>query len=435
MFSMDYSIIMILGMLVLSAFFSGMEIAYVSSNKVHIAIEKQQDGFLSKILQKITNRPSKFIATMLIGNNIALVIYGLFMGDLLMSYIGPYLGIDSQNTSSSSDSIMFLALFIQTIISTFVILITAEFLPKVFFQIYANNLVKFFALPVYFFYIVFSVVSEFIIWITDKILKLIFKTDGDEVQLSFSKVELGNYISEQMETVKREDEVDSEIQIFQNALDFSEVKSREVLIPRTEVVAVTIDRSPKELSELFIKTGLSKILVYNENIDNILGYVHSFELFKKPTTIKSILIPVVFVPETMLIKEVLNILTKKSKSIAVVIDEYGGTSGILTVEDIIEELFGEIEDEHDKLVLIEKVVNNGIYVFSARLDVDYLNETYKLNLPENENYETLGGMIVSFTEGIPKKDEVIVFQDYTFNILEVSNTKLELVEVKYTPVD
>ena len=432
---MDYSIIMILSMLVLSAFFSGMEIAYVSSNKVHIAIEKQQDGFLSKILQKITNRPSKFIATMLIGNNIALVIYGLFMGDLLMSYIGPYLGIDSQNTSSSSDSIMFLALFIQTIISTFVILITAEFLPKVFFQIYANNLVKFFALPVYFFYILFSVVSEFIIWITDKILKLIFKTDGDEVQLSFSKVELGNYISEQMETVKREDEVDSEIQIFQNALDFSEVKSREVLIPRTEVVAVTIDRSPQELSELFIKTGLSKILVYNENIDNILGYVHSFELFKKPTTIKSILIPVVFVPETMLIKEVLNILTKKSKSIAVVIDEYGGTSGILTVEDIIEELFGEIEDEHDKLVLIEKVVNNGIYVFSARLDVDYLNETYKLNLPENENYETLGGMIVSFTEGIPKKDEVIVFQDYTFNILEVSNTKLELVEVKYTPVD
>lgn len=432
---MDYSIIMILSMLVLSAFFSGMEIAYVSSNKVHIAIEKQQDGFLSKILQKITNRPSKFIATMLIGNNIALVIYGFFMGDLLMSYIGPYLGIDSQNTSSSSDSIMFLALFIQTIISTFVILITAEFLPKVFFQIYANNLVKFFALPVYFFYILFSVVSEFIIWITDKILKLIFKTDGDEVQLSFSKVELGNYISEQMETVKREDEVDSEIQIFQNALDFSEVKSREVLIPRTEVVAVTIDRSPQELSELFIKTGLSKILVYNENIDNILGYVHSFELFKKPTTIKSILIPVVFVPETMLIKEVLNILTKKSKSIAVVIDEYGGTSGILTVEDIIEELFGEIEDEHDKLVLIEKVVNNGIYVFSARLDVDYLNETYKLNLPENENYETLGGMIVSFTEGIPKKDEVIVFQDYTFNILEVSNTKLELVEVKYTPVD
>lgn len=413
-------------MLILSAFFSGMEIAYVSSNKVHIAIEKQQDGFLSKILQKITKRPSKFITTMLIGNNIALVIYGFFMGDLLMGYIATYLTIEPSG---------FLALFIQTIISTVLILLTAEFLPKVFFQIYANSLVKFFALPVYFFYIIFSIISEFVIWIIDKILKLVFKTDGDEVQLSFSKVELGNYISEQMETVKTEDEVDSEIQIFQNALDFSEVKSREVLIPRTEVISVTIDTSPKELSELFIKTGLSKILVYNENIDNILGYVHSFELFKKPTTIKSILIPVVFVPETMLIKEVLNILTKKSKSIAVVIDEYGGTSGILTVEDIIEELFGEIEDEHDKLVLTEKVINDGVYLFSARLDVDYLNETYKLNLPENENYETLGGMIVSFTEGIPKKDEVIVLQDYTFNILEVSNTKLELVEVKYTPVD
>ncbi len=423
---MDYSIIMILSMLILSAFFSGMEIAYVSSNKVHIAIEKQQDGFLSKILQKITKRPSKFIATMLIGNNIALVIYGFFMGDLLMSYIDTHLTIEPNG---------FLALFIQTIISTVVILITAEFLPKVFFQIYANNLVKFFALPVYFFYIAFSIISEFVIWVSDKLLKLVFKTDGDEVQLSFSKVELGNYISEQMETVKTEDEVDSEIQIFQNALDFAEVKSREVLIPRTEVVAVTIDTSPKELSELFIKTGLSKILVYNENIDNILGYVHSFELFKKPDTIKSILIPVVFVPETMLIKEVLNNLTKKSKSIAVVIDEYGGTSGILTVEDIIEELFGDIEDEHDKLVLIEKVVDDDVYLFSARLDVDYLNETYKLNLPENENYETLGGMIVSFTEGIPKKDEVIVLQDYTFNILEVSNTKLELVKVKYTPVD
>tara|TARA_B100000809_G_scaffold266761_3_gene331342 strand:+ start:6910 stop:8163 length:1254 start_codon:yes stop_codon:yes gene_type:complete len=417
---------MILSMLILSAFFSGMEIAYVSSNKVHIAIEKQQDGFLSKILQKITKRPSKFIATMLIGNNIALVIYGFFMGDLLMSYIDTHLTIEPNG---------FLALFIQTIISTVVILITAEFLPKVFFQIYANNLVKFFALPVYFFYIAFSIISEFVIWVSDKLLKLVFKTDGDEVQLSFSKVELGNYISEQMETVKTEDEVDSEIQIFQNALDFAEVKSREVLIPRTEVVAVTIDTSPKELSELFIKTGLSKILVYNENIDNILGYVHSFELFKKPDTIKSILIPVVFVPETMLIKEVLNNLTKKSKSIAVVIDEYGGTSGILTVEDIIEELFGDIEDEHDKLVLIEKVVDDDVYLFSARLDVDYLNETYKLNLPENENYETLGGMIVSFTEGIPKKDEVIVLQDYTFNILEVSNTKLELVKVKYTPVD
>lgn len=412
---MDYSVVVILSMLILSAFFSGMEIAFVSSNKVHIAIEKKQDSFLAKALQRITKRPSKFIATMLIGNNIALVIYGFFMGDLLMHYI---------NLSG------FYALLVQTVVSTLIILLTAEFLPKVFFQIYANSLVKFFALPAYFFYILFSVISEFVIWISDKVLKVFFKTEGDTIQLSFSKIELGNYISEQMETAKTEDEVDSEIQIFKNALDFSEVKSREILIPRTEVVAVNIKTTPKELSELFTKTGLSKILVYKENIDDILGYVHSFELFKKPETIKNVLIPVVYVPETILIKDVLNLLTRKRKSIAVVIDEYGGTSGILTVEDIIEELFGEIEDEHDKLELTETKINEQHFIFSARLDVDYLNETYKIHLPENENYETLGGMIVSFTEEIPDQGEVIQIQDITIKILEVSDTKIELIEVK-----
>jgi len=414
---MDYSIVIIFSMLILSAFFSGMEIAFVSSNKVHIAIEKKQDSFLGRALEKITKRPSKFIATMLIGNNIALVIYGFFMGDLLMHYIN----LDG-----------FSALLAQTVVSTLVILLTAEFLPKVFFQIYANSLVKFFALPAYFFYLLFSVISEFVIWISDKILKLFFKTEGDTIQLSFSKIELGNYISEQMETAKTEDDVDSEIQIFKNALDFSEVKSREILIPRTEVVAVNIETTPKKLSELFTKTGLSKILVYKENIDDILGYVHSFELFKKPETIKNVLIPVVYVPETILIKDVLNILTRKRKSIAVVIDEYGGTSGILTVEDIIEELFGEIEDEHDKLELTETKINDQHFIFSARLDVDYLNETYKIHLPENENYETLGGMIVSFTEEIPNQGEVIEIQDVTIKVLEVSDTKIELIEVKIT---
>ena len=321
-------------MLILSAFFSGMEIAYVSSNKIHIEIEKKQNNFLAGVLKKITKRPSKFIATMLVGNNIALVIYGFYMGDLLMNYI-PLAG--------------FSGLLIQTIISTLVILMTAEFLPKVFFQIYANNLVKIFAVPAYFFYVVFSLISEFIIWISDLVLKFVFKTEGDTVQLSFSKLELGNYISEQMDIAETKEEMDSEIQIFQNALDFSEVKSREAMIPRTEIVAVDIDTSPKELAKIFTETGFSKILIYKENIDDILGYVHSFELFKKPSTIKKVLMPVIFVPETMLIKDVLAVLSKKRKSIAVVIDEYGGTSGIITVEDIIEELFGDIEDEHDSI--------------------------------------------------------------------------------------
>lgn len=405
-------------MLILSAFFSGMEIAYVSSNKIHIEIEKKQNNFLAGILKKITKRPSKFIATMLVGNNIALVVYGFFMGDLLVRFI-PVEG--------------FVGLLIQTLISTIVILLTAEFLPKVFFQIYANNLLKFLALPAYFFYVFFAFISEFVIWISDLVLRIFFKTDGDMVQLSFSKIELGNYISEQMEIVETHDEIDTEIQIFQNALDFSEVKSREAMIPRTEVIAVDIKTSPKELSKIFTETGLSKILVYNENIDDIVGYVHSFELFKKPSNIKKIVMPVIFVPETMLVKDVLNILSKKRKSLTVVIDEYGGTAGIITVEDIIEELFGEIEDEHDSDELIEEVIGDGHYKFSARLEVDYLNETFKLNLTESENYETLGGMIVNFTEEIPDSGETVEIEGFIFKILEVSNTKIELVEVKFRP--
>lgn len=397
-----------------------MEIAYVSSNKIHIEIEKKQNNFLAEILKKITKRPSKFIATMLVGNNIALVVYGFFMGDLLIQFI-PVAG--------------FTGLLIQTVISTVVILLTAEFLPKVFFQIYANNLLKFLALPAYFFYLFFAVISEFVIWISDLVLKLFFKTDGDMVQLSFSKIELGNYISEQMEIVETHDEIDTEIQIFQNALDFSEVKSREAMIPRTEVVAVDIKTSPKDLSKIFTETGLSKILVYNENIDDIVGYVHSFELFKKPTNIKSIIMPVIFIPETMLVKDVLNILSKKRKSLTVVIDEYGGTAGIITVEDIIEELFGEIEDEHDSDQLIEEDFGNGHYKFSARFEVDYLNETYKFNLTESENYETLGGMIVNFTEEIPEQGETVEIEGFIFKILEVSNTKIELVEVKFKRED
>jgi CBS domain containing-hemolysin-like protein len=392
-----------------------MEIAYVSSNKIHIEIEKKQQSFLASVLKKITKRPSKFIATMLVGNNIALVIYGFFMGDLLMKLI-PIEG--------------FTGLLIQTVISTLVILLTAEFLPKVFFQIYANNLFKVFAVPAYFFYVLFSIISEFVIWLSDLVLKFIFKSEGDTVQLSFSKLELGNYISEQMDISETKEEMDSEIQIFQNALDFSEIKTREAMLPRTEIVAVDIDTTPKELGKLFTESGLSKILVYNENIDDILGYVHSFELFKKPSTIKSVLMPVIFVPETMLAKDVLNVLSKKRKSIAVVIDEYGGTSGIITVEDIIEELFGEIEDEHDSVELIEEELGENHYKFSARLEVDYLNEEYDFDLEESENYETLGGLIVNHTEEIPEQGETVRIDNFTFTILKVSSTKIELVELK-----
>ena len=413
--------------LLFSAFFSGMEIAFVSSNKIHIEIEKKQSGFLSHLLIKITAKPSKFIATMLIGNNIALVVYGLYMGDVLVDWFAQYLTTDSTFFYYLFNE---LSLLTQTIISTLLILVTAEFLPKVFFQIYANSLLKLLALPAYVFYLLFSFFSSFVIWISDFVLKTFFKTKGDEVQLAFTKVELGNYISEQMESVEADDEVDSEIIIFQNALEFSEVKAREAMVPRTELTAIEIHDSIKNLSTLFTQTGHSKIVVFKNSIDDILGYVHAFDLFKNPKSIKSMLMPVEFVPETMLAKDILNVLTKKRKSLAVVLDEYGGTSGILTVEDIVEELFGEIEDEHDSVALIEEQLYECSFLFSARLEVDYLNETYKLQLPEHENYETLGGLIVHFTQEIPEQDQQIKIENFQFTIQEVSNTTIELIALK-----
>jgi len=404
-----------------------MEIAFISANKIHIEIEKKQDDFLAKVLSRLTKRPSKFIATMLIGNNISLVIYGLFMGELLMNW---FVGMLPANNSFVDLMLTDFSLLTQTIISTLIILITAEFLPKVLFQIYANSLLKVLAVPAYFFYMLFSIISEFIIKVSDLILKRFFKTDGDETQLAFSKVELGDYILEQLETVEEEDEVDSEIQIFQNALEFSAVKAREVMVPRTEITAVELHENLKNLAKLFTETGYSKILIYKDTIDNIIGYVHSYELFKKPKTIKSILRPVEFVPETMLIQDILNVLTKKRKSIAVVLDEYGGTSGIMTVEDIVEELFGEIEDEHDSTDLLEEQLEGNSYKFSARLEVDYVNENYKLELPENDEYETLGGLIVNETGEIPEQDTEIKVDNFVFTILEVSNTKIVLVRLQ-----
>ncbi|WP_081211840.1 hemolysin family protein [Salegentibacter sediminis] len=429
---MQSEILIIILSLIFSAFFSGMEIAYVSSNKIYIEIEKRQNDLLANVLGRLTKKPSKFIATMLVGNNIALVVYGFFMGDLIMSWLN---GLQPIESGFIEYLITDLSLLTQTVISTLVILFTAEFLPKVFFQIYANSMLKFFAIPAYFFYILFTFISDFVIWISDFVLKKFFKTEGDEVQLAFSKIDLGNFINEQMETVENDEDVDTEIQIFQNALEFSDIKAREVMIPRTEIIAVDKTKAPKDLIETFTETGLSKILVYNETIDDIIGYIHSFELFKRPKSLKSILLPVVFVPETMWVKDVLNILIKKRKSIAVVIDEYGGTSGMITVEDIVEELFGEIEDEHDSPVLIEERLDENHYLFSARLEVDYLNETYKINIPEGENYETLGGFIVNHTEEIPQQGELVSIEDFEFEIKEVSNTKIELVELKIKPAD
>ena len=389
-----------------------MEIAFVSANKLHIELEKKREGLLPVILARLTKKSSKFITTMLIGNNISLVVFSYFTGKVFLE------GLQIQN------------LLLQTGLSTVIILVTAEFLPKAIFRIYANQILKILAIPAYFFYIILYVFSFVINGISDFFLRVFFRTNALETQTEFSKEELGNYITEQLETGNHEDEVDSEIQIFQNALEFQKVKAREIMVPRTEIEAVEIHETVEGLTAVFVSTGYSKIMVYKNSLDDIIGYVNAFELFKKPRTIKSILLPVEIVPESMMISDLLNLLTKKRKSIAIVVDEYGGTSGMITVEDIVEELFGEIEDEHDVQELLEEQIDASEYQLSARLEVDYLNETYDLKIPKEEAYETLGGFIIYHTENIPHQNEELTIANYQIKILKVSSSKIDHIYLK-----
>ena len=417
---MDNQVLVILISIIFSGFFSGMEIAFVSLNKIFLEIEKKQKGLVSFFIKKITKNSSKFIATMLLGNNIALVIYGIYSGRLIINILFPELINES--------SIDFKYIFYQTLISTLVILITAEFLPKVFFQIYANRLFKLFSFPAFIFYYLFSPLTFVFTWISDSVLKKYFKTKKDELRLVFSKDELGDYINQEIGN-DNEQHLDPEIQIFQNALEFSKVRAREIMIPRAEIVSLDRYVNPSRLKEIFIKTGLSKILIHQENIDNIVGYISVQHMFNDYKNFKSIIISIEFIPESMFINDLLTLLTKKRKSIAVVVDEYGGTSGIITIEDIIEELVGEIEDEHDSPKFLEKKINDSHYKFSARLEIDYLNEKFKLNLPINEQYETLGGFIISLNEKIPDKGDEIFHNNLKFKIIDVSSSKIELIEL------
>ncbi|MAD96873.1 MAG: hemolysin [Flavobacteriaceae bacterium] len=415
---MEFEILIIVISILLSAFFSGMEIAFVSSNKLHIELEKKRAGVVAKILARITKKSSRFITTMLVGNNIALVIYSYYMGRFLVDLL-PLEGYND-----------FTILIIQTLISTSIILVTAEFLPKAIFRIYANEVLKLFAIPAFIFYYIFHVFSSVISGISDFLLKAFFKTDNLEAQTEFSKEELGHYISEQMEIGSDSDELDSEIQIFQNALEFHNVRAREIMVPRTEIISVDIHDNVTHLKNTFVETGISKVIVHNNSLDDILGYVSAFELFKKPKTIKSILLPVELIPESMMISDLLNLLTKKRKSVAIVIDEYGGTSGIITVEDIVEELFGEIEDEHDVQELREEVISETEFNFSARLEVDYVNETYNLNIPKSDAYSTLGGFIIDHTEDIPEEKEELEIENCTIKILKTSGSKIDEIHLE-----
>ena len=403
-----------------------MEIAFVSANRIHIEIEKKQDSFLAGILRRLTASPSKFIASMLIGNNLALVVYGYYMGRVLMAILPQGLATDPYWQQLVFEEFQLLT---HTVISTLVILFTAEFTPKVFFQIYANTLLKALAVPAYLFFVLFSGFSWLVIRISDALLRL-FKAGSIDQSDVFSKVELGDYISQQLQSAKDDQELDSEIHMFQNALEFAEVKAREIMVPRNEITAIELHDNVDELRQLFIETGYSKILVYRDTIDDIIGHVHSFDLFKKPRSLRTITKPVEYVPETMLVHDILNALIKKRRGIAIVLDEYGGTSGMLTIEDIVEELFGEIEDEHDTIEYTEEQKGPNTFLFSGRLEVDYLNEKYKLELPENDEYETLAGLVMSFTEEIPEVDTEIRLEKFVFTVIEVSQTRIEKIRLK-----
>lgn len=401
--------------LLLSAFFSGLEIAFISANKLRIELSSNQGKHWAILCSKYLKSPSKFISTILVGNNISLVIYGITMEEILRPRF-EVLG-------------SFPALLIATLISTGIVLLTAEFLPKALFRLNPSGILSFLIYPFQVFYYLLYPLVVFVIWLSNSVLSRVLNADFTEKTPAFGKVDLDHFISQsaQSNTEGEEPEVDTDI--LKNALDFGNVKVRDCLVPRTEITAIASDATITELEELFIESQHSKILVYKENIDHIVGYVHHLELHKKPKSIKSILIPILITNESKAANDMLNDFSKTQKSIALVVDEYGGTAGIITVEDIMEEIFGEIEDEHDELVEEdEQVSENGVYTLSAKLEVDYLNEKYDMNLPEGD-YETLGGFVLANLEEIPSTNEVFIIDNYEVKVLEASEQRIDKVEL------
>ena len=404
--------------LLLSAFFSGMEIAFLTSNKLRIEIDKSKKGVTQALIDLFISHSGMYITTLLVGNNVVMVIYGIFMSDLLVKqfeFLHLSIGVE---------------LFVDTLVSTLIILVFAEFLPKTVFRLRSNLFLKLFSVPVFLFYLLFFPLSYFSVWLGGWLLRIFTgrKLGHKEPNRAFGKVDLNNLIEEGEVNARQEEEM-HEIKLFRNALDFSEVKLRECIVPRPDVVALSIDSSIEELTQLFIDTGLSRILIYKESIDDIIGYVHISTLFKDPPTIAKALSRVLIVPETMSAQRLLNLFIRDQKSVAVVVDEFGITAGIVTIEDIMEEIFGEIEDEHDHLNLKEVMISEQEYIFSGRLEVDYLNEKYHLDLEEREEYETLAGLVLYFNQSIPQEGETIVVNDLTFKILSVKNARIEEIKV------
>lgn len=422
--SVIFLTIIIVVTILLSAFFSGIEIAFISANRLKIAIDKEQGGISSKILGYFSNKPSWFIGTMLLGNNISIVIYSIFMGVAFNRLFGI-----SENDAS------FGVIMLQTVVATIILLFLAEFLPKAIFRINANSILSTMAIPLIIVYVALFIPTFVTIGLAELILRLFIKKQDNEDFVSFEKVDLDDFLEEGLSGAADDEDQDYEVKLFHNALNFNEVIARDCMVPRNEIIAVEINDAIEDLHKLFVETKLSKVLVYKETIDNIIGYVHSFEMFKKPDSVKSALLPVGIIPESMTANKILEDLISKNRSIAVVIDEFGGTAGMLTMEDIIEEIFGEIEDEHDKIDVVQDVLDNGEYIFGGRMEIDAINENYDIKLPEGEEYETLAGFIIHQLEDIPEVGDELRFENYKFTIREVSSTKIDLVHIRTVEED
>ncbi len=415
----DVPLIGIIITLIFSAFFSSMEIAYISSNRLKVELDKSTGSLNGRILGRFYKNESHFIAMLLLGNNISLVLFGLFAAQLLDPIITISWGVNDEG----------IVLLIQTLLSTLLVLVVAEFIPKTLVQVSPNRYLKVVTFPMFILYILLFFPTYLVLGLSSVFLKLL-KVDSKTSEKVFSKVDLEHYVQDITERIDEKQELGNEMQILQNALDFDEVKARDCMVPRTEIISIDLADDIENLRNKFVSTGKSKIIVYRENIDNIIGYVHSFEMFKKPKAIKEILLPIPFVPEAIPGKELLELFSKKSGNLAIVVDEYGGTAGVITIEDVIEEIFGEIEDEHDNENMLEEVISENEYRFSARQDIDYLNEKFDLNLDPKEEYETLGGFVIHHLETIPEAGTRFKIADFEFYIEEVSDNRIEIIRVK-----
>jgi putative hemolysin len=414
---MSVDLIIILISILASAFFSAMELAFLSSNRLRIEVMKKNRSLKSRIIGLFFHRESTMIASLLMGNNIALVMYGIAAARVLNHF---FMGL------GISDEVLLLVL--QTVASTIIVLVTAEFLPKALVQLNPNRFLDVTLAPMLVLYILLYLPTQFVLFFSYIILKL-FGSNQEQSARVFSKVDLEHYVDELSARIKDEEEFSNEMLILRNALDFTNIKARDCMIPRTEIIGVEIEDDIEEVKELLITKGLSKLIVYRDDIDNIIGYVHSFDLFSKPKSIKQILKPISFVPTVISGKELLEKFTKQAGSFAVVTDEYGGTAGIITLEDVIEEIFGEIEDEHDKEIWLEEKISDKEFLFSARIDIDYLNETFKLSLEESEEYDTLAGLIIHHIESIPTQGDSVQLEKYRLVVEEVSDRKIETVRL------